>query len=72
MCSGMIQMFVYAFQLQKFCILIPLSVLEGFSFGVALTIGGVEIKSALGLKNLTKHDEIYMNIYESFKNIQSF
>jgi hypothetical protein len=46
--------------------------LEGFSFGVALTIGGVEIKSALGLKNLTKHDEIYMNIYESLKNIQSF
>ena len=62
-------MFIYAFQLEKFCILIPLSVLEGFSFGVALTIGGVEINSAFGLKNLTKHDEIYMNIYESLKNL---
>jgi MFS superfamily sulfate permease-like transporter len=62
-------MFIYAFRLEKFCILIPLSVLEGFSFGVALTIGGVEINSAFGLKNLTKHDEIYMNIYESLKNV---
>ena len=42
-------MVIYAFHLEKFCILIPLSVLEGFSFGVALTIGGVEINSAFGL-----------------------
>lgn len=52
--------------------MIPLSVLEGFSFGVALTIGGVELNSAFGLKNLKKHEEIYMNIYESFKNIKSY
>ena len=49
MCSGLVQMFMYAFSLEKYCVMVPLSVLEGFSFGIAITIIGVELNSALGL-----------------------
>ena len=37
--SGIFIAIVYALKLEKFCTLIPLSVLEGFSLGVAITIG---------------------------------
>ena len=49
--------------------LIPVSVLEGFSFGVAVTIGSGQFNNALGLKNLKKHPEFYQNLYETFSNV---
>jgi MFS superfamily sulfate permease-like transporter len=57
---------VYALKLEKFCTLIPLSVLEGFSLGVAITIGCGQLNSAFGLRNLTKHKEFYKNLFETF------
>lgn len=37
--SGMMSFCVYLLKLEKYCTLIPVSVLEGFSLGVAITIG---------------------------------
>ena len=51
--------------------LIPISVLEGFSAGVASTIGFGQFNNALGLAGLTRHAEFYMNVYETFKNAGS-
>ena len=69
MLSGFISLVVYIFKLEQYCMLIPLSVLEGFSLGVATTIGLSQLRNAFGLKNLPKHKDFYMNTYESFKNL---
>ena len=37
--SGILSGIVWALKLEKFCTLIPISVLEGFSLGVAISIG---------------------------------
>lgn len=37
--SGIFSLLVWMLKLEKYCTLIPISVLEGFSFGVAITIG---------------------------------
>ena len=57
--SGIISFIVYLLKLEKFFTIIPLSVLEGFSFGVALTIGLNQFNFAFGLYTLTKHNEFY-------------
>jgi SulP family sulfate permease len=49
--------------------LIPVSVLEGFSFGVAVTIGFGQFNNAFGLKGLKRHPEFSQNLYETFSNI---
>ena len=69
MLSGFISLVVYIFKLEQYCMLIPLSVLEGFSLGVATTIGLSQLRNAFGLKNLPKHKDFYMNAYESFNNL---
>jgi SulP family sulfate permease len=57
--SGIISMIVYLLKLEKFFTIIPLSVLEGFSLGVALTIGLNQFNFAFGLYSLEKHPEFY-------------
>ena len=37
--SGLISLIIYLLKLEKYCTIIPNSVLEGFSFSVALVIG---------------------------------
>jgi MFS superfamily sulfate permease-like transporter len=37
--AGIFQFLFFALKLEKFCLFIPRSVLEGFSWGVAITIG---------------------------------
>lgn len=66
--SGIIVLAVYLLGLEKYCTVIPLSVLEGFSFGVAITIGCGQLNNALGLKGLKKHPEFYMNVYETLQH----
>jgi SulP family sulfate permease len=52
--SGIMSMFVYLLGIEKYCMLIPLSVLEGFSFSVAVAIGFGQFNFALGLKGLPR------------------
>ena len=49
--AGLISLGVWALKLERYCTLIPNSVLEGFSFGVALTIGLGQLNFALGIIN---------------------
>jgi MFS superfamily sulfate permease-like transporter len=37
--AGVFSFLAFVLKLEKYCTLIPISVLEGFSFGVAITIG---------------------------------
>ena len=67
--GGIISLFVYLFKLEKYCMLIPVSVLEGFSLSVAISIGFGQFTNALGLKNLPVHPEFYLKQYEVFANI---
>jgi SulP family sulfate permease len=63
--AGILCLIVWALKLEKYCTLIPNSVLEGFSFGVAITIGLGQLNFALGLVNPTPAKQFYMNVFWS-------
>jgi MFS superfamily sulfate permease-like transporter len=67
--SGLISFAIYATGLEKYACVLPLSVLEGFSFAVGLTIGLSQLNFALGLDKvalkMTTHKELYLNVYET-------
>lgn len=70
--SGVFSLIVWLLKLEKYCCLIPVSVLEGFSFGVAITIGFGQFNSALGLKGLVKHPEFQNNVAETLSHAGDF
>ena len=62
----------YILKLERYLILIPSSVIHGFTLGVAFIIGLGQLNFALGLKNLPQHENFFANIFEStqhFTNI---
>ena len=78
--SGLMAFVVFLVKFENYCTMLPASVLEGFSLGVATTIGMGQFNNALGLGNqkrlapykdftLPKHKEFYMNVGETFQNI---
>lgn len=69
---GIIVLLAYIFKLERFLILIPSSVIHGFTLGVAFIIGLNQFNSALGLSGLTLHESFIANLLESFKNIGQF
>ena len=69
--SGIFAAIVWALKLEKFCALISISVLEGFSLSVAVAIGCGQLNNAFGLGNLPRHKEFYENLYETFLNLGS-
>ena len=56
--TGILCILVCFFKLEGYCILVPLPVLEGFSFGVATTIGMSQVNNAFGLKPMDKCEGI--------------
>lgn len=66
--AGIFSFIVFLLNLEKYCTLIPISVLEGFSFGVAVTIGFGQINFALGL-TLPKHPKFYENVWDTFNHV---
>jgi len=56
--AGIFSFAVYLLKLEKYCTLIPISVLEGFSLGVAITIASGQFNFALGL-TLPKKPKFY-------------
>lgn len=57
------------FKLQKYCLLMPKSVFEGFTISVGLTIGLKQLNYAFGLTGLPKHESILSNIGESLGHL---
>jgi len=65
--SGFISLGIWALGFEKYAVVLPLSVLEGFSFAVGLTIGLSQLVNAFGLDktNIPVHKEFYLNVYET-------
>ncbi len=69
--AGVIIIVAYLLKLEKYLILIPSSVIHGFTLGVAFVIGLGQLNSALGLKNLPAHETFFANLIESFHHINN-
>lgn len=60
---------VYALKMEQYCTMLPTSVLEGFSLGVATSIGLGQFDFAFGLYGLPKHKRFFMNVFEGFEDV---
>jgi SulP family sulfate permease len=69
--SGVLVLLVYLFRLEKYIILIPASVLHGFTLGVACIIGLGQFNAALGISPAVKHEMFIANLLESIKTVPS-
>ena len=67
--AGFMSFLVYLFKLEKYCTMLPTSVLEGFSLGVATTIGLGQLGFALGIYGLPKQKAFYLNVLQNFENL---
>eukprot|EP00290_Baffinella_frigidus_P043405 CAMPEP_0180279314 /NCGR_PEP_ID=MMETSP0988-20121125/7992_1 /TAXON_ID=697907 /ORGANISM="non described non described, Strain CCMP2293" /LENGTH=693 /DNA_ID=CAMNT_0022251003 /DNA_START=91 /DNA_END=2173 /DNA_ORIENTATION=- len=69
MFSGCICFAVFYLDLQRYCLLMPRSVFEGFTLAVARMIGLKQINFAFGLTGLPEHEEFVDNVWESLINL---
>lgn len=67
--SGIFILLVFLLKLERFIILIPASVLHGFTLGVAFIIGLGQINSALSLTPGAVHETFLANLVESFRQL---
>ena len=67
--AGAMSFVVYLLKFENYCTMLPTSVLEGFSLGVATTIGLGQVGFATGLYGLPKHKEFYQNVIETFSSL---
>lgn len=67
--SGIIILIFFILHFERYIILIPSSVIHGFTLGVAFIIALNQFNSALGLQNLVQHEKFINNVTESFANI---
>ncbi len=70
--SGAIIIVFFALRFEKYIVLIPSSVVHGFTLGVALIIGLNQLNYALGLKGLPAHKHLLQNVMESFRHVGQF
>ena len=69
--AGIIIIIAYLFKLERYLILIPSSVIHGFTLGVAFVIGLGQFNSALGLKGLPVHETFFANLVESLQHVSN-
>ena len=60
--AGAMSFVVYLLKFENYCTMLPTSVLEGFSLGVATTIGLGQLGFALGLYGVKKKTAFYENV----------
>lgn len=70
--AGILILLVYFFGLEKYIKYIPISTIQGFGLGIALTIILDQINFALDLRNLPSHISPVQNIKETFAHIHEF
>ena len=63
--SGVVILTFALFRLGKYILLIPSSVVHGFTLGVALIIGLNQLNFALGLTGLEQHEQFIRNVWAS-------
>ncbi|MBI2410868.1 MAG: SulP family inorganic anion transporter [Candidatus Kerfeldbacteria bacterium] len=67
--TGIFIFIAYLFKLERYLVLVPGSVMHGFSLGVGIIIGLGQLNFAFGLKNIPKHAEFLLNVKETFAHI---
>ncbi len=67
--AGIAILAAYFFRLERYLILVPSSVIHGFTLGVAFIIGLNQFNFALGLHGLPAHEKFSENILESFRHV---
>ncbi|NTV54981.1 MAG: SulP family inorganic anion transporter [Candidatus Moranbacteria bacterium] len=67
--AGIAILAAYFLRLERYLILVPSSVIHGFTLGVAFIIGLNQLNFALGLKGLPAHEKFSGNLLESLKHI---
>lgn len=70
--TGLIILIFFILHFERYIILIPSSVIHGFTLGVAFIIGLNQFNSALGLQGLVQHEKFIENVMESFAHIGQF
>jgi len=69
--TGVLILLAYVLKLERYLILIPSSVIHGFTLGVAFIIALGQFNFAIGLQNLPKHEAFFDNIIESMQHVGS-
>jgi len=67
--AGVAILAAYFFRLERYLILVPSSVIHGFTLGVAFIIGLNQFNFAFGLKGLPAHEKFSENLLESFRHL---
>lgn len=67
--TGILIIAAFILKLERYLILIPSSVIHGFTLGVAFIIGLGQLNFALGLQDLEKHENFLDNLLESLGHI---
>eukprot|EP01012_Entosiphon_sulcatum_P057135 TRINITY_DN80869_c0_g1_i1.p1 TRINITY_DN80869_c0_g1~~TRINITY_DN80869_c0_g1_i1.p1 ORF type:complete len:671 (-),score=89.96 TRINITY_DN80869_c0_g1_i1:72-2084(-) len=67
--SAILCFLMWAFRLVRFIMLVPSSVMEGFTLGVALIIAFGQLPAMLGLRGLERHSEFLPNVFEALSHI---
>ncbi|HSG98746.1 MAG TPA: SulP family inorganic anion transporter [candidate division Zixibacteria bacterium] len=67
--SGGLILLTYHFRLDRFIILIPRSVVHGFTLGVAFVIVFGQLDSALGLVEVPKTESLILNLWNSLQRL---
>lgn len=70
--SGIIILIFFVLHFERYIILIPSSVIHGFTLGVAFIIGLNQLNSAFGLQGLVQHEKFISNVMESFSHLGQF
>lgn len=66
--AGVMMLVAYALRLERYLILIPSSVIHGFTLGVAVIIGASQLNAAFGLSSLPAHESFFANTVESLRH----
>ncbi|MFA5840973.1 MAG: SulP family inorganic anion transporter [Candidatus Paceibacterota bacterium] len=69
--AGIFILIAYVLKLERYLVLIPSSVIHGFTLGVAFIIGLGQMNFALGLQNIPQHENLFSNTLESIKHFSS-
>lgn len=67
--SGMVTLLFWLLHWERYIVLIPSSVVHGFTLGIALIIGLSQLNFLLGLENIKVHDHLITNVFESLGHI---
>ncbi|KAL6044670.1 STAS domain-containing protein [Balamuthia mandrillaris] len=67
--AGLITLLVFILRWERYVLLVPSSVMEGFTLGVAFIIALNQLNFALGIPPLERHESVIENVVENFKHI---